>query len=240
MGTQIETIEPVQKAQAFLSADEICALRKYTTPTVSNAIEILTGKREGYFTTQEVRCLYPALGPMVGYACTAISMSGQPARSRRHFPRRDYWAYVASSPKPRVIVMQELSSPPLGAFWGEVHSNIHKALGCEGVLLNGYVRDVEEVRDLKFHFLVSGISVSHAYAHLEDYDRDVEVFGMRVASGDLIHADRHGAVVIPRDCAHDIAATCAKIVEEETSIFQLCRSKDFSIAALDPLVTPDY
>ncbi len=226
---------------ARLSSADVAALRKYSTPTVANAIENLIGiKPVGSFTAGGVQCQYPQFGVMTGYACTATSLSAQPPRTPRQFPRRDYWEYINSAPLPRVVVMQELSAHPLGAFWGEVHANIHRGLKCEGLITNGLIRDMDEVQALGFHFFSSGIGVSHAHAHLEDYDRQVSVFGMTVNSGDLIHADKHGALVIPMHVAGQVAKACEDLMRDEIAIIQLCQSADFSLDALDKLVSPDY
>ena len=224
-----------------LSTTQIAALRKYSTPTVANAIENLIGEKPvGSFTTAGVSCHFPQFGVMTGYACTATSMSAQPPRKPRLFPRRDYWEYVNAAPSPRVVVMQELSEKPLGAFWGDVHANIHRRLKCEGLITNGLVRDIDEVQAIGFQFFSSGIGVSHAFAHLEDYNRTVCVFGMTVNSGDLIHADRHGALVIPIEVADQVAKACDDLMKEENAIIRLCQSEEFSLDALDKLVSADY
>ena len=137
-------------------------------------------------------------------------------------------------------VVQDLSSVPGGAYWGEVNANIHLALGSQGVVTNGTVRDIDEVRGTGFHFFASGLSVSHGFAHLEDFNRPVVVFGMTVKPGDLIHADRHGAVIIPHAIARQVVQVVQKIEQAERVMIDLCRSNDFSIEQLDRLISPDY
>jgi regulator of RNase E activity RraA len=136
--------------------------------------------------------------------------------------------------------VQDLSAVPLGAYFGEVNANIHLALGSNGVITNGTVRDVEEVRRTNFCVFASGMSVSHGYAHLEDFNRPVTVFGMTVRPGDLVHADQHGAVLIPKDIAREVATAAKALDLAEREMIGLCKSNAFSIAALDKLISPEY
>ena len=192
------------------------------------------------YTNAKVRCLFPQLGPMVGYACTATILSAQPASNPRGVWRTEYWKYTKNAPQSSVTVMQDLSEQPGGAYWGEVNANIHRALGSLGVITNGTVRDVEEVRRLGFHFFASGVQVSHGYAHLEDFNRPVRIFDILVHPGDLIHADRHGAVVIPSELARQVAEAADEIERREKPMIELCRSADFSIDELDKLIPHAY
>jgi regulator of RNase E activity RraA len=137
-------------------------------------------------------------------------------------------------------VVQDFSDVPGGAYWGEVNANIHLALGSTGVLTNGTVRDLDEVRATGFHLFSSGVNVSHGFAHLEDFQCTVKVFGMTVKPGDLLHADRHGAVVIPHEIAHEVAAAASKIDKAERKMIDLCRSPEFSVAELNKLISPEY
>ncbi len=225
----------------ILTETELDVLRLICSPTVANAVEVLTGRprHEGY-THGEVRCLFPQMGPMVGYASTATILSGQPAAPKRLVDRREYWESLLASPGPRVAVLQDLSETPVGAYWGEVNSNIHKRLGCLGVLTNGAVRDLDEVERLQFHFFARAVNVSHGWAHLEDFNRPVKVFGLTVHPGDLVHADKHGAVVIPPEVARHVAAKAAEIDREERRMIDLCQGLNFSIAELDTLISKDY
>lgn len=234
---------PTAKAtrEDFLAPQEVRSLHRFTSPTIANALEALgVTPQEAVYTNAGVRCLFPELGPMVGYACTAAILSAQPASNPRRVWRTEYWEYTRNSPEPRVTVVQDLSEQPGGAYWGEVNANIHRALGSLGVLTNGTVRDVEEVGPLGFHFFASGVQVSHGYAHLEDFNRPVRIFDILVHPGDLIHADRHGAVVIPREVARLVAAAAEEIERREKPMIALCKSPDFSIEKLDKLIPHSY
>jgi 4-hydroxy-4-methyl-2-oxoglutarate aldolase len=232
---------PIFTLDGFLTPGEIEALRNISSPTIANAIETFDVRPRGEgFTGMGVQCFFPEKGTMLGYACTAIIHSGQPAAPSRLVSRTKYWEYVKQAPQPKVSVVQDLSHVPLGAYFGEVNSNIHLALGSEGVITNGAVRDIEEVRGTNFKVFASGASVSHGFAHLEDFNRSVKIFGMTVLPGDLIHADQHGAVVIPRSIAGELAAAARAIENDEREMIRLCKSDEFSIPALDKLISPDY
>jgi len=224
-----------------LSTEEIDALRRFSSPTIANALEALglpaTAARH---TNAGMRCLFPQLGAMVGYACTATILSHRPAAEPRKIWRTHYWKYTRAAAAPRLTVVQDLSEEPGGAYWGEVNANIHRVLGSLGVITNGTVRDIEEVRPLGFHFFASGVQVSHGYAHLEDFDRPVKVFGMLVYPGDLIHADRHGAVVIPQELAAAVSEAAREVERKEKPMIALCQSPDFSIEELDKLIPHAY
>lgn len=224
-----------------LTTEQLEELRGISSPTISNAIETfdVRPRIEG-ITGAGVQCFFPALGPMIGYASTLTIRSTEPPAKPRRVNRRDYWESLRRRPGPLLAVAQDLSEPPSGAYWGEVNSHIHQKLGCVGVLTNGTVRDLEEVGRMSFHFLASGVSVSHCYAHLEDFDLPVTVFGMLVRPGDLIHADQHGAVVIPIEIAAEVAAASRKVEAAEKPMLDLCRAPELDLDALDKLISPDY
>ena len=176
---------------------------------------------------------------MVGYACTATIHSAQPAPEPRNVDRRKYWEYVQAQKGPKITVVQDLSERSGGAYWGEVNSSIHRALGSLGVLTNGTVRDLEEVQLLGFHFFAAGVHVSHGYAQLEEFNRPVQVFSMLVQPGDLVHADRHGAVMIPAEVAHLVADAAANVERKEKPMLSACGAPDM-IDQLDKLISRAY
>jgi len=135
--------------------------------------------------------------------------------------------------KPTVVVIQDLDSEPIGAFWGEVNSNIHKALGAIGTVTNGGVRDLNEVRALGFHFFAQFIQVSHAYVHLEDWGTPVAVGGLTIKPDDLLHGDLHGVIHIPDEIAHDLARATADVERRERVIIAAAQSPDFSVEKLE-------
>lgn len=220
-----------------LTSAELEALRALNTPTVANAIERFDKRpRHLGFTGPEVRCIFPDLPPIVGYAVTAKIMAEQPADGSRAPSRHDYWDSILSVPAPRIAVIQDLDQPPaIGSFWGEVNGNIHRALGCAGTITNGGVRDLDEVRALGFQMFASAVIVSHAYVHLVEFGTPVKVGGLVVRPGDLIHADKHGAIVIPHEIARDVPAAAAEVERMERRIINYCQSSEFDVAGLKEL-----
>ena len=179
-------------------------LRSIDTPTVCNLIEMVAPERRGMgYTVKHLHCPFPDLPPMVGFAKTVTIKTRDkvPLAEASYMAKRlDYLDYVAASPTPSVVVIEDLDGDHVGfgAFWGEVQSNVHKALGCLGVVTNGSIRDISMIAP-GFQMLAGSIVPSHAYVHVVDFGIDVNVHGMAVKSGDLVHADRHGAVVVPID-----------------------------------------
>ncbi|MEM9682758.1 MAG: RraA family protein [Pseudomonadota bacterium] len=211
-------------------------LRKWDTPTICNGLEIVAPERRalGFTTTQMVSCDV-SLPPIVGYARTvtirAVEPSPLPADEQKE-KRLGYYEYVASQPGPTIPVLQDIDPVPgFGAFWGEVQTNVHKALGCPGAVTNGSIRDLDMLAE-GFHLIGGEVGPSHAHVHVDEFGQQVNVFGMAVKHNDLIHADRHGAVVIPHAVAADLPGAIAKIEKKESFILEAARSPGFSIDAL--------
>jgi regulator of RNase E activity RraA len=179
---------------------QLAFLRSIDTPTVCNLIEIVAPERRGAgYTVRHLHCAFPDLPPMVGFAKT-VTMRAQdpvPLGQAGYMQKRlDYLDYVAAAPQPSIAVVQDLDDiVGYGAFWGEVQSNVHQALGCLGTITNGSIRDIPMIPP-GFQMLAGSIAPSHAYVHVVDYGINVSIHGMAVRSGDLLHADRHGAVVV--------------------------------------------
>jgi regulator of RNase E activity RraA len=179
-------------------------LQSIDTPTVCNLVEIVAPERRGHgYTFKHLHCPFPDLPPIVGFAKTVTFKAKDkvPLGEAGYMQKRlDYLDYVASAPQPAIMVMEDLDGEYVGygAFWGEVQSNVHKALGALGVVTSGSIRDIPMIAP-GFQMLAGSIVPSHAYVHVVDYGIDVNVHGMACRSGDLIHADRHGAIVVPTD-----------------------------------------
>ncbi len=209
-------------------------LKTFNSPTVANAIEIfnLRPRNEG-FMNSSIGCLFPDLGVMVGYAATAKIRALNPAAQGTGLDPSAHWGKILQVPAPRVVVVQDLDDPPaVGSFWGEVNGNIHRALGCVGVVTDGGVRDLEEVYAMGFHFFARAVIVSHAYIHIVETGTPVEVGGVRIQPGDLIHADRHGVQTIPKEIAPKIAEGVKQVEDGERPIIEFCKSKEFSVEGL--------
>jgi len=215
-----------------ISKQQLEALRGLSTPTVSNAVELfnLRPRNEGYM-APEIRCLFPDIGVMVGYAVTArYAARAKPAKPGSRF---DFWNYILQFPEPRVVVMADLDRPAgAGAYFGEVQATIHKRLGCAGVVTDGHVRDLDEVHPMGFHYFAGGVCVSHAYVHLVDFGTPVTIGGLTVNSGDVIHGDKHGVMMVPAEAACEITSAAAKIAERERRIMDTCAAAEFSLEEL--------
>ncbi len=217
-----------------LTAEQVTALRALSSPTVANAIETFRVRpREVGNLSPQIRALFPELGPIVGYAVTALIRAEVGPAEGHRASTYAWWDYVETIPAPRIIVMHDLDDPRgQGAFWGEVQANIHKALGCIGVITDGSIRDMEEAQLLGFQFCAAHVSVSHANVHLVDFGLPVKVGGVWIHPADLIHADRHGAVTIPAEIAAEIAGAAARLGAEERQIIDICQSPDFALDKL--------
>lgn len=213
------------------------ALRALDTPTVCNALEVVAPKRRGYgYTVDPLVCTRPELGSTVGYARTATIRAMHPsdlAGAEARAMRDGYYSYVDDGPKPSVMVIQDLDgeSRGYGSFWGEVNSNIHSGLGCIGLITDGSVRDLPDVAE-GFQMLADRVGPSHAFVHPVGFGTPVTVAGMRVKDGDLVHADQHGAVVIPHDAAEDVPGAAAAIARREAVIIQASQEPGFNMERL--------
>ena len=219
----------------FLDAGILDGLRALDTPTVCNALELVAPERRGYgFTTQPLICVRPELPSVVGLARTATIRAAHPndANADVGYARNAYYEYIDAGPKPSVVVIQDLDAEPgYGSFWGEVNSNIHMGLGCPAVVTNGSVRDLPDLAD-GFQVLAGRVGPSHAFIHVVDFGRPVTVAGMRVTEGDLIHADQHGAVVVPAEVAADVPAAAALIARRERIVIEAAQQPGFDVALL--------
>ena len=220
-----------------LTPQELDALRKITSPTVANAIETFKVRpRQEGFMSSGIRALFPELGPMVGYAVTALIRAELAPEEGHRAGTFAWWDYVQTIPAPRVIVVHDLDDPRgQGAQWGEVQANIHRALGCVGVVTDGSVRDLDEVRALGFQFCAAHVSVSHAWVHMVDFGLPVKVGGLWVKPGDLLHGDQHGVVSIPHEIASKVPEAVLKVEAAERRIIAACQATDFSAEKLKAL-----
>lgn len=214
----------------------IAELQSMDTPTVCNALELLVPQRRGYgYTTTQLVCLRPEQKPMVGIARTATIRSAHPSDLDAQASRQlsdAYYAYVDGGAKPSIVVIQDIDEQRgYGAFWGEVNSAIHMGLGCAGLVTDGGVRDLPQIAN-GFQMLAGRVIPSHAYVHVVDFARPVNVAGMRVSDGDLIHADQHGAVVIPHEVANKLKAAAEQIARREQVIIEAARQPGFNAAKL--------
>ncbi|MFY9802560.1 MAG: RraA family protein [Candidatus Acidiferrales bacterium] len=186
------------------------------------------------FNDSRLHCIFNDLPPMVGYAVTArIRTANPPMEGRNYYDGAEWWDFLLKIPSPRVVVIEDLDNPPgLGAFIGEVHANILRALGCVGLATNGAVRDLPQVHSTSFQMFAGNISVSHAYAHVFDFGGPVEIAGLSVKPGDLLHGDLHGVQTIPLEIAELVPAKALQILQRRKELNSFCRSDEFSLPNL--------
>jgi len=223
-------------AEHPFTRDDLEALRQWDTPTICNALEVVVPQRRGHgFTVRPLVAADPKLPPICGLARTGTIRAAVPAprtKEEARAMRIGWYEYVAKASLPTVVVLQDLDDTPgFGAFWGEVQSNVHKALNCLGCVTNGSIRDIDMLAP-GFQLLAGAINPSHAHVHTVAFGQEVTVAGMHVAHEDVVHADRHGAVVIPHDAVRKIPAAIELLVRKEKVILDMCRDPDFSVAKL--------
>ena len=215
----------------FTPAD-LETLRQWDTPTICNGLELIVPERRAIgFTVEQMAVLHPDAPPIIGLARTGTVRAKEPPRGAVA-NRLDWYDYVANASLPTIVVLQDLDDRPgYGAFWGEVHTNVHMKLGAEGCVTNGSFRDLSaSAKD--FQIVGGRVGPSHAHIHVVDFGGNVNVFGMQAAHDDIIHADCHGAVVVPADCVTKLPAAIDLITRREKVILDLCAAADFTPAKL--------
>ena len=185
----------------IISHADLLELKRWNTPTIYNGWEQITNHDTGRdgFNLEPVTDYMPQMGPMVGFAVTVVIEPGNRTHVKSNPDSgKQYREYIASVAGPKIVVVQDLDKPVIyGAFWGEVNSNIHRALGCIGTITDGGIRDTDEMNNAGFKALARGVCVGHAWSTLVRWNCEAEVFGRKVLPGQLIHADKHGFLVIP-------------------------------------------
>ena len=223
----------------LLTEEELDAFRQFDTCMIANAIESFNVRlRNTGFADASVRCIFEDAPAMVGYAATARLRSGAPPVGGGAFrDRADFWNSILEIPAPRILVLEDMDQPAgRGAFVGDTHAAILKALGCVGFVTNGAVRELPSVRNLGLQLFAGNVAVSHAYAHIFDVGAVVSVGGMAVRPGDLLHGDRHGVLTVPTEIAADVPRVAEEAQRREQKVIDFCRSRDFSVAKLRELM----
>ncbi len=220
-----------------LSESLLARLRDIDTPSVCNAIEVAQGKR-GFaaFTRDTMLSSDPQAGAIVGYAKTAkIAGLEPPAEAPDVIRQRrlDYFRHMADSPVPSVAVIEDTDFPRcISAWWGEVHTVVHKGLGLSGAVTNGVMRDLGDLAP-GFPVIAGSVGPSHGFVHVQELGTPVTLFGLTVEQGDLVHADRHGALVIPSEVLPNLEMAIDKLFASEKLILEPARKPGFDIAALE-------
>jgi regulator of RNase E activity RraA len=216
-----------------LIEDELLELlRSVDTPTVCNAIEVVQGQR-GFakFTRGTMICSDIGAPSVVGYAKTArIAALNPPQEDKETIRERRmaYYRYMSEAPRPAVAVIEDLDFPDcIGAYWGEINTNVHKGFGLSGALTNSVVRDLGDLPD-NFPVIAGSIGPSHGFVHIKEIDSTVNIFGLEISPGDLIHADRHGALVIPEEVVNGLSVGIDTLLANEQIVLAPTRKANFS------------
>ena len=216
---------------AELDPSVLEALKGYDSPTLSNAIELfdVRPRDEGYM-GHEVRCMFPDLGVMVGYAATATMRARGAGRG---YDPEALTRHVQAVPGPRIVVVTDLDDEPAhGALWGEVMATTFTKLGCLGTVTDGSVRDLDEAHAIGFRFFARAVTVSHGYARVESAGEPVTVGGLTVRPGDLLHADKHGVLLVPAEIAPELPAAADRVIAAEQEYIGWVRSSEFDPALM--------
>jgi 4-hydroxy-4-methyl-2-oxoglutarate aldolase len=215
------------------------ALRRFDGISIANAIETFDRRlRNEGFADGSIRGLVRDLPPAAGYAVTArIRCASPPPVGHLYHDRTDWWHYILTVPAPRFVVVQDVDDRSgLGAFIGDLHANILRALGCVAYATNGSVRDVDAIGSIGFQLFAPSLALSHAFAHIVDFGGPVAIGGLSVASGDLLFGDVHGLQSVPPDLVDDLPAVAAEMIAHEQAVIRHCQSPDFSLDTLRNLV----
>lgn len=220
----------------ILTAELVAILTSVDTPTICNALEIATGSRSNSgFTRGAFHCAHPEMKPILGFARTATLRTAVPytdAPAVLKERRLAWYEHIEGKGIPTISVVEDIDDVPgLGAFWGEVHSNVLKGLGVKGVLTNGAMRDFGMLAD-DFQILASTISPSHGFAQIITIGASVRIESLDIADGDLIHADRHGAVIIPESALLALPRAIEIIMRKERPLIEASKRAGFSVADL--------
>ena len=216
--------------------DILNEISKFDTPTMCNALEAVMGTRTAVgFTRKQVISADPNLPSVVGFASTAKIRAASPptiSQEKVQENRLSYYDYIGNKEKPTVVVIEDTDYPNcIGAFWGELNVAIHKGLKIKGTLTNGLLRDIGML-DEGYQVIAGSIGPSHAFVHVTHLDVSVNILGLEVKPGDLIHADRHGAMVVEKEHIEAMPEALRLVTSKEEPILEAARKSDFNIQKL--------
>ena len=213
---------------------ELERLEGLTVPTIANAVELFhVAPPNTGFNRAQLTCHFPDFGMAVGYAVTLTAVTDEPAVA---IDEPEYWKWLEDQQGPKLAVVEDLSPRPGGAMWGEWNSHVHRALGCVGTVTQGAVRDLDALERLGFHTFATSVSVAHGYGAFVDFGAPATVAGLTIETGDLLVADLHGVLRIPREIPiPELVAAGHEIDRLESEIFAHTRSREFSVESLAQL-----
>lgn len=211
---------------SILSSSQLQSLRKYDTPTICNVIELfnIRPRNTGYM-DRRIQACFPGLPPMVGYASTATFRSAS-KQGKVSYTRLDQQiATFAGASFPTVVVFQDLDDPVAGATFGEIMCTTYQKFGAVGIITSGAGRDLDQVEALGFPAFTSGTICSHGYSHIPAIQVPVQVGGMTVLPGDLLHGDRNGVAKIPLEIASEISEACEVFMQAEAIVLDYLKKE---------------
>jgi len=217
------------------SPKSLDALRRFDACTLANAIETFNVRpRNEGFMSGGAFCRFPHCPPIVGHAVTGrVRTYMPPITGKCYYENIEWWRYLATIPPPRVVVLQDFDNQPgFGALFGEVHARICLALECVACITNGAVRDLQAIEQLGIQLFAGHTSVSHAYAHIIDFGEPVEIGGLEIKPGDILHGDRHGVLSVPGDIVDKLPGVAEQIQSEESELFAVIDGPGFSMEKL--------
>ncbi len=227
----------MESGEATLPDDLLALLREVDTPTVCNAIEVAEGRR-GFnrFTRGTMQHSKPGDPPIVGFARTAKIAGLTPPKEAAEViraRRMEYFHSMAAGVGPTAVVVEDIDYPNcIAGWWGEVHVAVHKGLGLSGAVTNGVMRDLD-VMDEGFPVLAGSVGPSHGFVHVVEIGNPVNVFGLNVVQGELVHADRHGALVVPPDVITQLKEAIETVIASEAIVLGPARAPGFNIEKLE-------
>ena len=215
-----------------LLTSDLIKLQTWDTPTICNALDIAAPDRRLFGFTSKPLVPVGIHGSVCGYIKTAkISGINKPIEHAKKI-RHDYYEYIANVPKPTVVLIEDIDKPEgFGAFWGEVNSAIHLGLGVKGLITNGVIRDLDQWAN-GFSALAGSIGPSHAYTQVLEFSSSVNIYGMEANDSDIVHFDKHGAVIVPKDVVKVLPDIIQKQMDKEAIILEAARAPGFNFNKL--------
>ena len=207
-------------------------LSKYDTPTICNALELIDPKCQGSgYTKEPLICLDKSLPPIIGFVRTVKIHSGDKKTTITDKQRKDYYTYMNQGKVPKICVVQDTNNKPMGCFWGEVQTNIHKCMGVKGTITNGAIRDVHMAAK-DYQMLAKYVLPSHAYERIINFGKKIHLCGININHNDIVHADQHGAVKIPIEYLTKLPKAVNQVIANEKPILEMCKKKKFTLGKL--------
>ena len=211
-------------------------LIRHDTPTICNALELIDPKcRNQGYTRKEFFCLNKNLPPMIGFVRTAKIFSNDKKKQMTLKQKKEYYRYMGNENVPKICIVEDSNSNPIGCFWGEVQTNIHKKLGFRGVITNGSIRDLDDTAS-NFQMLASSVLPSHSCLQLKSIGKTIKIYGEQFKHNDIVHADQHGAVKIPLKYLGTLPKAIKQVIKDEKPILDLCKGQKFSLKKLEGIL----